>query len=64
MTIQTRFNIGDKVWLVYESRAICGKIQSIFALPTGLYYSFDICNPVKENEVFASKEELMDYLSR
>ena len=67
MTIETKFNIGDEVWFMYENRPMSMRVMHI-----ELYIS---CNKVKrqyidkygsyrvsEHKLFRTKQELLDSL--
>lgn len=62
MEIKTRFALGDKVWKVENSKAVCFEVCHI-AYDGAVYYgtcSYDTC---VETQCFATKEELIKYLS-
>lgn len=70
MKIETKYNIGDKVWIVYEANTQYGlsgevsvydaEIESITVDSEGLYYNIQYCNH-KENEIipYEDKEALV-----
>lgn len=71
MTIETKFNIGDKVYVLYE-----GFIRVAFIIKIIVFQETTLCNiqyrvQIKdkepciynENEIHATKEDLCKYLS-
>ena len=70
MKIETKYNIGDKVWIVYEANTPNGLsgevnvydavIESITVDSEGLYYNTQYCDN-KENEIvpYEDKEALV-----
>ena len=71
MTIETKFNMGDKVYVLYE-----GFIRVAFIIKIIVLQESSLCNiqyrvQVKnldqciynENEIYATKEDLCKYLS-
>lgn len=67
MEIKTKFNLGDKVFVLKASKAVEMEIKSIAVDKDGAYYS-DGCagyifQPVPEAQCFASVEELVKYIT-
>lgn len=73
MTIETRYNIGDKVWFMYNNSVKCEPIIKINALIekdmnstnihiTILYHLYDYCTSYIESKLFPTKEELLKSL--
>lgn len=71
MTIETNFNIGDKVYVLYE-----GFIRVAFITKVIVHIETDLCNTLyrvqvkdqepciyNENDIHATKEDLCKYLS-
>lgn len=71
MTIETKFNIGDKVYVLYE-----GFIRVAFIIKIIVFQETNLCNiqyrvQIKdqeqciynENEIYATKEDLCKFLS-
>ena len=70
MKIETKYNIGDKVWIVYEARLSNGlsgevsvydaEVESITVDSEGLYYNTQYCDH-KEDEIvpYEDKEALV-----
>lgn len=61
MEINTNYCIGDKIWKVENSKAVCFEVRYI-AYDGSVYYgtcAFDLCI---ESQCFASKDELLKYV--
>ena len=77
MTIETKYNLGDKVWVISENRIQCLPIRD-FAIETSgvvfndkcefvscflqIQYYLDNSEWVEENMCFPTKEELLKSL--
>ncbi len=71
MTIETKYNIGDKVWVCDTDKHIyVGKISKtrIYLLEDGAYVDCLFCSPsgwncwIAERALFPTKEELLNSL--
>ena len=71
MTIETKYNIGDEVWFIWENIVQSAKIDSIWRITVNpeksVIYQLDIKwdgAPLlfKENALFPTKEELIKSL--
>lgn len=71
MTIETKFNIGDEVWYLYNNKVSSGKIETIRAKVSTIerfnfihYYIISSTESLtlEEKSVFSSKEELIKSL--
>lgn len=77
MTIETKYNIGDEVWviagnevqrLIIDGIRVDGcslKVEDSvcpFFQPTNIYYYFDGVGYVAEHKCFSTKEELLKSL--
>ena len=74
MTIETKYNIGDEVWLMYENRAVTAKVISMKVTVEELMFGTIIENiyyriknqrfdrEISEPHIYASKEELLKSL--
>ena len=64
MTIETKYNIGDEVWLMsYNNHPHCGKIVSIIIKSDlSILYHFLFFGNREEKEIFPTKEELLKSL--
>lgn len=65
MTIETKYNIGDDVWLMYRNKVFSGRIIGIFLKPNVI--SYKIVSIIKgmwfsESKLFPTKEELLKSL--
>ena len=72
MKIETKFNAGDKVWFIHESKAIEKEVHSIKIeiekSETFINYFINMSevdgafnfNLLKENQLFTSKQSLID----
>lgn len=71
MTIETKYNIGDEVWICDTDKHIyvgkIGKVR-IYLLEDGAYVDYLFCYPsgwdcwIAERAIFATKEELLKSL--
>ena len=69
MKIETKFNIGDRVWFMYLNKPVQVTVSAItiFTTSTGQlpirYSSIDhFCENILEVKLFGSKAELIDSL--
>ena len=64
MTIKTKYNIGDKVWLkTYSGNVYCNRITGIYIKENGLImYSLLNFADRTESDLFPPKEELLKSL--
>lgn len=62
MKIETKYNIGDEVWVITMSKPYCTTITSIHIDKNGLKYNLKYLLAREENEIFATKEELLKSL--
>jgi len=69
MTIETKYNYGDTVWLMRDNKIIEGKIFKIYTTSTdgglGYFVEYDINGTPQtfdEDALFPSKEELLKSL--
>ena len=68
MTIETKYNIGDEVWFMYENRAHKSKINAIYVsfyedMQTVKYSFGNYIYEFKQNEeLYLTKEELLKSL--
>lgn len=64
MTIKTKYDIGDEVWLMsYSSHPNCARIVSIIIKPDlSILYHFLFFGNREEKELFRTKEELLKSL--
>lgn len=71
MTIETKYNIEDKVWFIARDRVWCLKVESIavgITLSTRISYGFNSGDPlfgcfnIPEDCLFPTKEELLKSL--
>lgn len=67
MTIETKYNIGDKVWFMFAGKPLNGKIArisegtiKIIVILKGKEYLFSV--DIKGLELFPTKEELLKSL--
>lgn len=68
MTItESRFALGDKVFVLKKSKAIQMEIRSIIHDENGIHYSDNVALyigcPYPERECFATMEELIKYVT-
>ena len=69
MTIETKYNLGQEVWMHLSNRCICGKIIDVRAYTSNkrkmiVYELFveDECISMLEKHLFPTKEELLKSL--
>jgi len=66
MTIETKFDINDRVWFIAEGKAkhttVIGINVICRAKRTEILYTYDGLAAANENRVFGSKQELLDSL--
>lgn len=64
MTIETKYNIGDEVWMKsYSNHLYCDRIVSIsIKSDLSIMYNFSSVFSREENELFPTKEELLKSL--
>ena len=73
MTIETKYNIGDEVWVMHDNKVKRGIIIKIDAslerdmnsqnVGKSVYYGlYDFPYPYIENHIFTTKEELLKSL--
>ena len=78
MEIKTRFNINDTIYSLFPSGIKPSKVVgfnissgrpiiltdgNVFTVPTEIYYKTDSGNLIKEDEAFASKQEILEHLN-
>lgn len=67
MEIKTKHSIGDKVWIIHNSKAVEVEIKSVIADRKGIYYSNAssayVFNPIPETQCFPTKDELIKYVT-
>ena len=69
MNIETKYNLGQEVWMHLSNRCICGKIIDVRAYTSNkrkmiVYELFaeDECISMLEEHLFPTKEELLKSL--
>lgn len=62
MKIETKFDIGQEVWVMTMNRPYCTKIIAIHIDENGLSYNLKYLLAKKEEELFPTKEELLKSL--
>lgn len=77
MTIETKYSPGDKVWLIFENRAQCMRIEGVMLNTLGetfdesgklisyrvrIKYYLGGGNWVHDGDCFSTKEELIESL--
>lgn len=65
MTISTKYDIGDMVWLMHENRCVSKKVEDIRIDVDNMYiqYIFDGGDIwLSEKHIFSTKEELLKSL--
>ena len=62
MTIETKFNIGDEVWVMTLGKPYCTTVIAIHIDKKGLQYNLKYLLAKEEHELFATKQELLDSL--
>lgn len=63
MEIKTKFAIGDKVWTIQNCKATQFKIRFIGVYDGVITYGADRYASIPESECFATKEELLKYIT-
>ncbi len=67
MEIKTKFKIGDTAFIIKESKAKEIEIKSILIDETGIRYSYEegpfLMNVYPESQCFATKDELIQYIT-
>ena len=66
MEIKTKFSVNDIIWCIYENKAIRAKITAVSitvdTANTVIEYTIDRDERLYENQVFSTKEELINSL--
>ncbi len=71
MTIETKYSVGDEVWLISYNRIYAAKVQEIHAKDIGVglkvHYVANIITDTQgknysESELFPSKQDLLNSL--
>lgn len=62
MEISTEFAIGDKAWKIRDSKAVCFEVGCIL-YDGAVYYGENCYNVIISTQCFASKEDLLKYVS-
>lgn len=63
MTIETKYNIGDEVWFMFQGKVQSGYIVSITIYGDCIIYNMRAyCLSFKESLLFPTKEELLKSL--
>lgn len=69
MQINTKYSIGDTVWLMYDNKPYRGKIEiiGITVAEGAIYIEYKVridglLKYFAENDLFATKEELMKFV--
>lgn len=62
MEISTKFAIGDKVWKIHDSKAVCFEIGCIL-YDGAVYYGETRYDVTISTQCFATKEELIKYIT-
>lgn len=62
MEISTEFAIGDKVWKIHDSKAVCFEIGCIL-YDGAVYYGEMRYDMTIATQCFATKEELIEYIT-
>ena len=63
MEIKTKFNLGDKIWAVINSKATEIEVTAISITANGISYGDSQYNMHRESECFFSKPELIEYIA-
>lgn len=63
MEIKTRFAIGDKVWIIQNSKATQITIEIIRLDNKAIMYGANAYDLYLESECFATKEALLEYVA-
>lgn len=61
MEIKTKFNLGDKVWRIHNSKAVSFEIGCIL-YDGATYYGETRYDTTIESECFPTKEALIEYV--
>lgn len=65
MTIETKYNIGDEVWVkTYSGKVYCNRITGIHIKQGLIVYSLFNFADRTEQELFPTKEELLKSLEQ
>lgn len=69
MTIETKYNIGDKVWFMHNNSVNCETIIKIDVFIERdviynniFYHIYNYCSPYIEQKLFPTKEDLLKSL--
>lgn len=62
MKIETKYDIGQEVWVMTMGKPYCAKITAIHIDKNGLLYNIKYLLAKKEEELFPTKEELLKSL--
>ena len=62
MTIETKYDIGQEVWVMSMNRPHCAKITGIRIEKHGLFYNIEYLLSKREEQIFPTKEELLKSL--
>ena len=69
MKIETKYNIGQEVWMCLNNRCICGKIIEVRTYTTNRQnriayelFAEDECISMLEQQLFPTKDELLKNL--
>lgn len=62
MEIKTKFALGDKVWIVRDSKARCFEVGCIL-FDGAVYYGETRYDTTLESQCFPTKEALIKYIS-
>lgn len=63
MEIKTKFNIGDKVWVVINSKASEIEVAAISITKDGIFYGESRYGMHRESECFETKAELLKFVA-
>ena len=67
MTIETKYNIGDEMWFIWENKVQHSCITHVLKTSIKNFYEFDIIYNkhhvmMAESDIFPTKEELLKSL--
>lgn len=62
MEVKTRFDLGQHIWVVRNSKAVEITVNSISISRKGTEYGENQYNTVPDSECFDSKESLLHYV--
>ena len=62
MKIETKYDIGQEVWVMSMNRPYCAKITGIRIDIHGLFYNIEYILSKREEDIFPTKEELLKSL--